>query len=260
MKFENNKFQLPFYKIEYHKFTYEELFNNINTKILFQARWKFERKNLSEEEWLLLNSNALIQYNKLKNEIIDKNLLSEAIGCFAFFPATSFNNKIAIYLQDNSIIEWEFPRQNNNSKLCIADFIDSNNKFIVLWALTTGSKIENEVKTKYHLGYYYEYFLLAGLAAELAETSAQVLHNSIFNKIKSLNTSHCTHKPENNPKFVRYSFGYPCCPNLTYQKSLLMLINAESIGISLSENFIMVPEFSVAGFSIYHPNAQYFNI
>ena len=33
----------------------------------------------------------------------------------------------------------------------------------------------------------------------------------------------------------RYSFGYPACPNLADQKQLLALLNAEAIGITLSE-------------------------
>jgi hypothetical protein len=32
----------------------------------------------------------------------------------------------------------------------------------------------------------------------------------------------------------RYSFGYPACPNLADQKQLLLLLNAEEIGITLS--------------------------
>ena len=44
----------------------------------------------------------------------------------------------------------------------------------------------------------------------------------------------------------RYSFGYPACPNLADQKQLLALLNAEEIGITLSEEDQLDPEQSAA--------------
>ena len=55
----------------------------------------------------------------------------------------------------------------------------------------------------------------------------------------------------------RYSFGYPACPNLAYQRPLLELLGAERIAISMSEADELEPEQSTSAIVILHPQAQY---
>ncbi len=58
----------------------------------------------------------------------------------------------------------------------------------------------------------------------------------------------------------RYSFGYPACPNLADQKQLLALLNAEEIGITLSEEDQLDPEQSTSAIVLHHPQAKYFSV
>jgi 5-methyltetrahydrofolate--homocysteine methyltransferase len=58
----------------------------------------------------------------------------------------------------------------------------------------------------------------------------------------------------------RYSFGYPACPNLEDQSKLFELLNPAAIGVSLSEEFMLVPEQSTSAIIVHHPEAKYFNI
>jgi 5-methyltetrahydrofolate--homocysteine methyltransferase len=58
----------------------------------------------------------------------------------------------------------------------------------------------------------------------------------------------------------RYSFGYPACPNLEDQTKLFELLGPERIGISLTEEFQLVPEQSTSAVIVHHPQAKYFNI
>jgi 5-methyltetrahydrofolate--homocysteine methyltransferase len=57
-----------------------------------------------------------------------------------------------------------------------------------------------------------------------------------------------------------YSFGYPGCPNLTDQRQLLALLNAEEIGITLSEEDQLDPEQSTSAIVLHHPQAKYFSV
>jgi len=57
-----------------------------------------------------------------------------------------------------------------------------------------------------------------------------------------------------------YSFGYPACPNLGDQKQLLALLNAEEIGITLSEEDQLDPEQSTSAIIVHHPQAKYFSV
>jgi 5-methyltetrahydrofolate--homocysteine methyltransferase len=58
----------------------------------------------------------------------------------------------------------------------------------------------------------------------------------------------------------RYSFGYPACPNLDDQTKLLNLLDPASIGVELSEEFMLVPEQSTSAIIVHHPAAKYFNV
>ncbi len=56
----------------------------------------------------------------------------------------------------------------------------------------------------------------------------------------------------------RYSFGYPACPNLEDQEKLFKILPAEKIGITLTEEFQLVPEQSTSAIVVHHPQAKYF--
>ena len=57
----------------------------------------------------------------------------------------------------------------------------------------------------------------------------------------------------------RYSFGYPACPNLEDQVQIMELLRPERIGVTLSEEFQLVPEQSTSAIIVHHPEAKYFN-
>ena len=56
----------------------------------------------------------------------------------------------------------------------------------------------------------------------------------------------------------RVSFGYPACPNLADQATLFRLLEPETIGLHLTEGFMMDPEASVSALVFHHPAAKYF--
>src|SRR4029077_14548182 len=58
----------------------------------------------------------------------------------------------------------------------------------------------------------------------------------------------------------RYSFGYPACPSLEDQATLFKLLDPGQIGLSLSEQFQLVPEQSTTALVLHHPAAKYFNV
>jgi 5-methyltetrahydrofolate--homocysteine methyltransferase len=58
----------------------------------------------------------------------------------------------------------------------------------------------------------------------------------------------------------RYSFGYPACPDLEMQTQLFRLLDAASIGVHLTDGFMMDPEASVSAMVFHHPDAKYFAV
>ena len=58
----------------------------------------------------------------------------------------------------------------------------------------------------------------------------------------------------------RYSFGYPACPNLEDRALLVKLLEPRLIGVTLNENFMLVPEQSTDAIVVHHPQAKYFDV
>ena len=59
---------------------------------------------------------------------------------------------------------------------------------------------------------------------------------------------------------IRPAPGYPACPEHTIKKAMFEVMNCGEIGMSLTENFAMMPAASVSGFYFSHPQSQYFNV
>jgi 5-methyltetrahydrofolate--homocysteine methyltransferase len=58
----------------------------------------------------------------------------------------------------------------------------------------------------------------------------------------------------------RYSFGYPACPRLEDQAPLLRLLEAQRIGVTLSDEFQLDPEQSTSALVIFNAHAKYFSV
>jgi 5-methyltetrahydrofolate--homocysteine methyltransferase len=58
----------------------------------------------------------------------------------------------------------------------------------------------------------------------------------------------------------RYSFGYPACPKLEDQAPLLKLLDAERIGVDISDEWQLHPEQSTSAIVLHHPRAKYFTV
>jgi 5-methyltetrahydrofolate--homocysteine methyltransferase len=57
------------------------------------------------------------------------------------------------------------------------------------------------------------------------------------------------------------SVGYPACPRLEDQAMLFRLLDVEgTIGVRLTEGYMMDPEASVSALVFHHPEARYFVI
>ncbi len=58
---------------------------------------------------------------------------------------------------------------------------------------------------------------------------------------------------------ARFSLGYGACPELEDREKIVALLDAERIGVKLSEEFQLHPEQSTDAIVLHHPEAKYFN-
>ena len=59
---------------------------------------------------------------------------------------------------------------------------------------------------------------------------------------------------------IRPAPGYPACPEHSVKAPLFEALNCAEVGITLTENYAMLPASSVSGFYLAHPQAKYFNV
>ncbi|MGI8478801.1 MAG: vitamin B12 dependent-methionine synthase activation domain-containing protein, partial [Gaiellaceae bacterium] len=59
---------------------------------------------------------------------------------------------------------------------------------------------------------------------------------------------------------IRPAYGYPACPDHSEKRALFTLLDAESVGIELTESYAMTPPPSVSGLYFGHPQARYFSV
>jgi 5-methyltetrahydrofolate--homocysteine methyltransferase len=104
---------------------------------------------------------------------------------------------------------------------------------IALQVVTTGGRAAEEGRKLAEQGQVHDQFLLHGLGAELTEVLA----------------GYCQAQLPKLPgwsKIARYSPGYPVWPDLSEQQKIFTLLRPERIGVTLSESFQMVPEYSTS--------------
>ncbi len=104
---------------------------------------------------------------------------------------------------------------------------------IALQVVTTGERAAEEGRRLAEQGKVHDQFLLHGLGAELTEVLA----------------GYCQAQLPKLPgwsKVARYSPGYPVWPDLSEQQKIFTLLRPDRIGVTLTEGFQMMPEYSTS--------------
>ena len=201
-------------------FTIDDILENLDLRVLFKSRWKMDNGG---EEMLA---------DLLEDDRILASMEPKAV--YGYIPVHRDGNKLVLI--DSSV--WEFPAVKGN---VISQHFETKEKggdIIPLTAVTIGPKAVELSKKLHQNNDYAEYFLLYGLAAECTETMAEMLNNRINKELGGIKT-------------LRRSFGYPACPDLSYQRALLALLEAERIGITLNDSNQLLPYFSTTALIIH---------
>jgi 5-methyltetrahydrofolate--homocysteine methyltransferase len=109
----------------------------------------------------------------------------------------------------------------------------------------------------------YNAILVKAVADRLAEAFAEKLHRDV-------RTRHWGYAPDealDTPDLIRERYdgirpapGYPAQPDHTEKRTLFALLNAEEVGLSLTESGAMLPAAAVSGLYLAHPEAHYFAV
>ena len=111
-------------------------------------------------------------------------------------------------------------------------------------------------------GEYLKSHTLAALALESAEAAAELVHRDLRSAWGFPDPDDLELRDLFGARYrgKRYSFGYPACPDLSYQRLLFELLQPEEIGVELTDGDMMDPEASVSAVVFHHPEARYFGV
>lgn len=193
-----------------------------------------------------------------------------ADGLYRFFPAQSQGDSVLVYDPEHPGEKvWErfsFPRQSKPPYLCLADFLRSVDSGVMdsvgFLTVTAGAGVRELAETWKESGDYLRSHMVQAFALELAEAFAERIHHIMRDVWGFPDPVKMTMRERFAARYqgVRVSFGYPACPDLEDQAKLFRLMQPEAtIGVQLTEGWMMEPEASVSAMVFSHPEGRYFH-
>ncbi|WP_087864042.1 vitamin B12 dependent-methionine synthase activation domain-containing protein, partial [Comamonas thiooxydans] len=216
-------------------------------------------------------------------KIIDGRWL-QANGVMGLFPANRVGDDIVFYTDESRsqvLTTWYGMRQQTEKQAvdgpdgrpvmrpsrCLADFVAAKESGIAdyagLFAVTAGIGAEKKDKEFEAALDDYSGIMFKALADRLAEAFAECLHQRVRKDL----WGYAEDEDLSNEELIKEAYkgirpapGYPACPDHTAKIDLFKALQADEIGMTLTESLAMNPASSVSGFYIGNPEASYFNV
>jgi 5-methyltetrahydrofolate--homocysteine methyltransferase len=209
--------------------------------------------------------------NAMLDDLI-KNKTLQASGVIAIYPAVNKGDDVELFEegQDKSFATFHFLRQQNKKaanlpNFCLADFIspERGKDYFGMFAVTAGLGLDEWIaQHKADLDDYSE-IMAKALADRLAEAFAEALHEKVRKELWGYaSNEHLTNEQLIDEAYagIRPAPGYPACPDHTEKRLLFDLLQAEKVGINLTESYAMYPGAAVSGFYFANPQSKYFGL
>ena len=233
----------------------------IYPKILDDAKYGPEAKRLLDDA------------NRMLDELEHKQILT-ANAVYGIFPANRSGDDILVFdpqNQDRQIATFHTLRQQVSRKdatyRSLADYLaplDSGlTDFVGGFVVTAGLGAQAYADQLREAGDDYSALLVKLLADRLAEAFAEWLHEKIRKEDWGYaNDEDLTVAELLKEKYqgIRPAFGYPSLRDHQEKETLFALLDGESIGVSLTDSYMMDPPASVCGLYFGSHEAEYFDV
>jgi len=240
----------------------------LNERMLYQFHWGFRKDGRTLDAfkaWAHKELRPILQ--RLLDTALQQNILVPQ-AAYGYWKCAAEGNDLILFAEDgkSEAARFSLPRQNKEGGLCIADFfrdVTQNERDVIgLQVVTMGPRASDVAREWFADNRYQDYLYLHGLSVEMAEAMAEYLHKRIRAELGFAGDEARDIEAllQQGYRGSRYSFGYPACPNLADQRQLLALLNAEEIGVSLTEEDQLEPEQSTSAIVVTHPQAKYFSV
>jgi 5-methyltetrahydrofolate--homocysteine methyltransferase len=196
----------------------------------------------------------------LLDEILRARSL-RARGVYGFWSAVGEGDDIV--LEDGT--RFAFLRQqsaygDSRPNRSLADYVSPDGDYVGAFAV--GIHGAEELAARYQAAHDdYRAIMVKALADRLAEAFAEYLHQVArrewYEPGEELSNQELIAE---RFRGIRPAFGYPACPDHTEKGKLFDLLEAERVGLELTESYAMVPGAAVSGIYLAHPQARYFSV
>lgn len=235
----------------------------VNLKTLFTFQWQLRKGKMSDEEYSTFLKE---EGNRRFQEMIDNDEIRASLNpgvTYGYFTVRrktdgtlSIHNPV-----DDDVISFTFPRQKTGECLSVADyFLPDQDGLLPIQCVTMGEDAIHYSRRLYESNDYAGYFFYHGFLMQLTEALAEQNHALIFHELGLESTLPGSFRKPGQYQGIRISPGYPMAPGLEYQETILTLLNASQIGVSITSGYQLVPECSTTALILLHPLAKYFKI
>jgi len=217
----------------------DEIWKNLHKKSLFKLSWGIR----GNSDGTVIDQEKLLE--EWKKRVMDDNLFDPK-AVYGYFKCSRDDNNLVVKNSDGEKLIFDFPRSSKSKHLCLSDYF-GNDDIVAFQVVTVGNKVAETIEKWNNQDKYTDAYYLHGLAVETAEAMAEWLNLKIKNELNLKNNAG-----------LRYSWGYPNCPDISQHHLVWKLLHPENLGLKLTEVGQIIPEQSTAAIIIHHPDAEYF--
>ncbi|KAA1015053.1 methionine synthase [Paraburkholderia panacisoli] len=204
----------------------------------------------------------------------------QANGVIALLPANTVNDDdIEIYTDESRsevALTWRNLRQQSvrpvvngvmRPNRSLADFIAPKDSgvadYIGMFAVTAGLGVDVKEKQFEKDHDDYSAIMLKALADRFAEAFAEAMHARVRRDLWGYANAETLSNDDliaEKYRGIRPAPGYPACPDHLVKGDMFDVLQANEIGMSVTESLAMLPAASVSGFYLAHPDSTYFSV
>jgi 5-methyltetrahydrofolate--homocysteine methyltransferase len=248
----------------------DEIAGYLNETALFRTQWGFRPDKAAGEKDEDFK-------NRIRSKLREQLASVRASGVlvpqvvYGYYAVNGDGDDVVVWSDASRTTElarFHYPRQTVEPYLCIADFFRPYDggagdvDYGAFHIVTMGNEVTEEAMRLKEADRYQDYLFLHGLGVEMTEALAELWHRRIREE--------WGYADEDGPSLAglfrqqyrggRYSWGYPACPDLEDNETVAALLEADRIGIEVSEetSFQFHPEQTTSAIICHHPQAKYF--
>jgi 5-methyltetrahydrofolate--homocysteine methyltransferase len=222
----------------------KEVWKYVNKKSLFVLQWGLKGKGAKESD----PEKLFAEWTRrvLKEKLFEPRAVYGYYRCHNLTLGQGGAGRLAVDLPGGGQVVFEFPRSSKEKHLCLSDYFGKDD-LAAFQSVTAGGKVTKVIDRWNREDRYTDAYYLHGLAVETAEAMAEWINARIRKELGI-----------GEKRGLRYSWGYPSCPDVMQHHLVWQILDPAKSGMTLTESGQIVPDQSTAAIVVHHPKAEYF--